>query len=441
MKKIESAAIVLSFLLTGIFFGGSLFAVSVLADPQIQVSSTVSPSPVSPGSDGYVQLTFTNTGNSAASSIQIVGVTHDSSISVSSDAIGNVGSLGAAASSTALVKFSVASTATSGLYIIRFQINICTSSCSEIDPNAVVTVQTSSALEVSSVQPSTLSAGEITVLHFKLLNEGKDPINNIIMTWSMPDNEILPLGISNRQFITSIGGGSSLDIPVNVSVASTVTPGVYPLSVQLAYRDKSGMAQNFSSSIGIKIGGMTDFDIGLQSYSAGTASLSIANIGVNPATSVSVSVPEQSNFAVSGASSVFLGTLNAGDFSVASFQLTSRFSRTVNGGGTSASTSTPSGALSNGLTVEITYSDTSGARQTVQKQITLNLAAAETGSTGTTAIRNRGFLGLSETVWIAIVAVIVAAFALLWFFKFRKKKNFLNDFFARIFARASKKSS
>jgi hypothetical protein len=302
-----------------------------------------------------------------------------------------------------------------------------------------VTVQTSSALEVSSVQPSTLSAGEITILHFKLFNEGKDPINNIIMTWSMPDNEILPLGISNRQFIASIGGGSSLDIPVNISVASTVTPGVYPLSVQLAYRDKSGMAQNFSSSIGIKIGGTTDFDVGLQSYSAGTASLSIANIGVNPATSVSVSVPEQSSFAVSGANSVFLGTLNAGDFSVASFQLTSRFSRTVNGGGTSASTSTPSGALSNGLTVEITYSDTSGARQTVQKQITLNLAAAESGSTTTT--RNRGFLGLSETVWIAIVAVIVAAVALLWFFKFRKKKNFLNDFFARIFARASKKSS
>lgn len=47
----KTTIVILSFLLAGIFFASSVFA-----DPQIQVSSSVSPAAVAPGSDGYVQL-------------------------------------------------------------------------------------------------------------------------------------------------------------------------------------------------------------------------------------------------------------------------------------------------------------------------------------------------------------------------------------------------
>lgn len=431
-SKMKNAIIVLPFsFVMSFLFAGLFFAGSVLADPQIQVTSTVSPNPVAPGSDGYTQLAFTNTGTSAASSIQIIGVSSDPSISVSSNVVGNLGSLGAGQSTTALVKFSVSGSAASGLYTIRFQINYCTSSCNEIDPNVVVTVQTPSVLEVTSIQPSTLSAGQTTSLNFNIVNYGNDKISNIVMTWSTPNNEILPLGTSNRQYIASINGGSTLTIPINVSVAPSTSSGVYPLSVQLSYHDKSGLLQNFSSSIGINVGGTTDFDVGLQQYSAGTLSLSIANIGVNPATSVSVSIPQQSNFAVSGADTVFLGTLNSGDFSVANFQITSRLARNFNGG---SSTSTQDAASSNMLTVDVTYSDTSGVRQTVEKQVTVDLASSLANGTAT---RSRGFLGLSTLEWIGIIVVAVIAGVALWYFKFRKRKNFLSDFIAKRFKRSS----
>jgi len=412
----KSAIILFAFLIAGIFFSAT-----VLADPQIQVTSTVSPTPVSPGSDGYVQLTLTNSGNAVANSIQITGVSSDPSIKVSSNAIGNLGALGNGQSTTAAVKFSVSGSAPSGLYTIRFAISICTSSCNEIDPTSVVTVQAPSALQIISIQPSILAAGQSATLDFNLMNTGNDGLSNIVLTWQTPNNEILPLGLSNRQFITSMGGGASVDLPINVSVGSSVAPGVYPLSVQLVYFDKSGVKQSINSTIGIKIGGTTDFDVSLQQYSAGTASLSIANIGVNPATSVSVLIPDQNNFAVSGANSVYLGNLNAGDFSVANFAVTSsRFTRGANGAPSNASSG------SDLLTVQITYSDTSGGRQIAEKQIVLNLAAS---SSGTTFQRNRG---LSFTTIIEIVAVIiVAAVVLLWFFKFRKKKTSLSHILGR----------
>lgn len=410
----KNSTIVLSFLVAALFFVNA-----VSADPLIQVSFSVSPTPVAPGSDGYVQLTFINTGTSAASNIQITGVAPDPNLQVNWGGVSNLGSLGNGQSTTSVVKFSVLGNAPSGLYNIRFAINYCTSSCNEIDTTAVITVQSPSTLQVLSVSPSIFSAGETATLNFNLVNEGTDTINNIAFTWSTPNNEILPLGFSNTQFIPSLGGGSSMIIPVNVSASSSVSPGVYPMSIQLVYFDKSGIKQNVTSKIGILIGGTTDFDVAVQQVSAGTVTLSVANIGVNPATSVLISIPQQSNFAVSGASSSFLGTLNPGDFYPASFTISSRAARNPNG--------TFSAGINNTLEVAISYSDTSGARQVLQKEVTLEMSSFLTGTSGTT-VRNRGF-GFIEIIEIVVAIIVIAI--VVWFLEFRKKRHAISNLVRR----------
>ena len=194
------------------------------------------------------------------------------------------------------------------------------------------------------------------------------------------------------------------------------------MTIQLSYFDKSGQKQTINSTIGIKIGGTTDFDVNVQQYSSGTISFSIANIGVNPATSVAVSIPAQSDYTVGGATSVFLGNLNSGDFGVASFELSSRVARTTTS--RTSATSVPfsnSTAVSNTITLQISYSDTSGVRQIVQKQVVLDLTAMQ--GTSSTAQRNRGF-GFTNII-ILIVAIIAIAVGLVWYIKFRKKKSIL----------------
>ena len=414
MKKI---LLILPFILVTMFFTSSVLGASSL----IEASFSTNPITVAPGSDGYLQLTLKNAGTAGAYNIQVNGISYDPYITVDSSGIRNLGSLGSGDSTTYLFKFSVSSSAPTGLYTIRFSINYYNSadySWSEINPTAVVSVQAPSSLGISSVEPSTLSAGETTNLNFSLVNSGVGAISNIVLTWQMPDNEILPLGISNRQIIPSLNGGSSVTVPVNVAVSSSASPGVYPMTISLSYFDKSGTKQNVTTSVGIKIGGTTDFDVVVQDSSSGTTSLSIANIGVNPATSVSVSIPNQQNFAVSGAASTFLGILNPGDFGVASFQISSRFS-TANRSATASANQIPD---ARNLNVEISYSDTSGERQVVQKAVSLNPSVSATSSNSGSFTRSRGLL--SGTVLYALIAIIgVVIVFLVWFFKFRKRKK------------------
>lgn len=407
------------FLLSFIFLT-ILFASSALGlEPLVEASFSTNPAVVAPGSDGYLQLTLKNVGTAAASNIKVNSIAYNQYVTVDTSGIGNLGSLGNGESVTYLFKFSVSSIAPSGLYTIRFSIDYCDGSlCTEINPTAIVTVQGPSTLQISSVEPNTLAAGQTTTLNFNLANNGVDTINNIVLSWQMPDGEILPLGVSNRLFIPSLSGGSSITIPVNVSVSSSVTPGVYPMTITMQYFDRSGAKQNSTSSIGIKIGGTTDFDVAVQQYSAGALSLSIANIGVNPATSVSVIVPEQNNYVVSsGASSVFLGNLNSGDFSVANFQISSRFVRNA-----SVPSRNITGGVPNTLELEISYSDTSGVRQSVKKQVSLDISASSSQTTSGTFQGNQLF-SFMTILWIIIPVAIVIAVVLLWHFKFRKKKK------------------
>ena len=403
------------------------FTNSVLGAALIQTNFSTNPTTVAPGSDGYLQLVLKNVGTSAASNIKVNTMSYSQYVIVDTSGIGDLGSLGNGESTTTLFKFSVSGRAPSGLYTVKFSIDYCDSSCTEINPTAIISVQAPSTLQITSVEPSILAAGETTTLTFNLANSGADVINNIVLSWQMPNNEILPLGLSNRQFIPSLSGGALITIPMNVSVSSSVTPGVYPLTVNMQYFDKSGARQNVTTTIGMKIGGTTDFDVVVQDSSSGTTSLSIANIGVNPATSVAVSIPEQQNFAVSGASSVFLGTLNSGDFGVASFQISSRFananrSATVSPNGGSATVSPSQIPTARNLNVEISYSDTSGARQVAKKVVSLNPSVSAISGTSATSTRSRGLL--SGTVLYAVIALIaVIVVFLVWFFKLRKRKK------------------
>ena len=185
----KSLIFILTFLIAGMFF-----ATAITADPQIQVSSVVNPTPVAPGTDGYVQLTFSNTGTSAVNNIQITGSSTDPSIRLSATSVVNLGSLGNGQSTTSLFKFSVLSSASSGLYTISFNVNYCSSTCVSVNPTAVITVQSPSALQVSSIQPDTVAAGQTATMNFNLVNQGNDPINNIVMTWQLPSNENTPAG-------------------------------------------------------------------------------------------------------------------------------------------------------------------------------------------------------------------------------------------------------
>jgi hypothetical protein len=294
--------------------------------------------------------------------------------------------------------------------------------CRTINPNVIINVQSPSDLELTSISPSSLRPGEKTNMTFTVANKGSSSISNIVFTWTSSDNTILPLGSDNRVIIPLISADSYYDIQTEVSVSPTVTAGVYPLSILIQYTDKSGMSQSISSTAGIEIGGGTDFDVSIQDSTASSTTLAITNIGASTAYSVIVSIPQQENFRVTGTSSNVVGNLNAGDYTLASFQVTQvgGFQITPTRNATNVSTS-----QQRNLIVEISYTDTLGVRRIIQKEVSLNQVGSITNTTfgGTRTRTTQGsqsqISGGNGLLYIGIgivgIVVIVA------FLKFRKK--------------------
>jgi len=138
---------------------------------------------------------------------------------------------------------------------------------------------------------------------------------------------------------------------------------------------------------------------------------------------VVVSIPQQPNYSTSGTSSSSLGNLEAGDYTLASFQITSTssnmtttqlpsFDRSAMGntppdmnfsGGRNMFTNQSFSAMTgNQLIVQIAYTDLFGVRQTVQKQVDLSSGSASgfttrTGTQGTSGLFPGGFSDQSQS--------------------------------------------
>ncbi|MFH1106129.1 MAG: COG1361 S-layer family protein [Candidatus Aenigmatarchaeota archaeon] len=419
--------IAVSFALIALLMASAVLA----AEPLIQATFSPNPAVASPGNDGYFQLAIKNSGTVAANSVKISRISPDLDIIPSGDWVSTLSSLGSGDSATSFFKFHVAENASSGLRALTFYIDYGSDSgVRTINPNLIVSVQSPSKLELTTITPSSLTPSEKTNMIFTIANKGDSSISNAIFTWTSADNTILPLGSDNRVLIPVIGVNSEYSIPVEVAVSPGATPGVYPLSIVIQYPDKSGAMLNISSIAGIKIGGGTDFDVSLQDYTSTSISLTVANIGINAADSITISAPEQQGFAITGATSVFLGSLSPGDYTMVTFNLASMNS-TMSGFQQSQMNSTarnPSGegyargsnaTAQNALKVQISYTDTAGFRQVVQKEIQVKSLSSGIQTYFTQSQRSN-----ASGIWLYVGAgaVLIAAVAIYFKFFRRKKK-------------------
>ncbi|MCX6668162.1 MAG: hypothetical protein NTV74_08045, partial [Euryarchaeota archaeon] len=350
----------------------------------LQVTFTTNPIIAAPGAMGYIEVNLK--GGDATSNIDISARSLDTNAVIAQGEWDvTVGSLNAGESTNILFKFRVPSTATPGLYQVRFEIG------SAITQYAIVKVEDASVLDLASVTPTSINIGEATTLVFNITNNGGSSIDNILFTWEDPNDLILPIGADNRITISSIAAENHTEIPIVVMASSGISPGVYPLTITMDFYDRTGTKQTVTSKVGLQISGTTTFDLVLQSSTSGSTPVAVVNTGANVASSVIVSIPQQMSYVATGVSSASLGNLDAGDYTLATFQLSSvtrntttqnpSFNRSWTGGTPpSVDPSTRDtfmnrsflGLGSNGLLVQISYTDVFGVRQTIQKQVTVS---------------------------------------------------------------------
>jgi hypothetical protein len=404
----------------------------------IQVTFASNPIVVAPGTNGYLEVILESIGTGTISNIDIDASSWDSSVLQPK---GNwnvyVGDLDGGDSTSLLYEFYVPNTATPGLYQVVFDIEY--SHGVDIRQTAMVKVEDSTVLDLVSVTPSSINIGETTTLVFNLTNNGGSNAGNILFTWEDPSDLILPVGTDNRITISSIPAGNYTEIPVDVVASPAISPGVYPLTITMEFYDRTGTKQTIASEVGLQIGGTTDFEIVLQESMGGGTTFAVANTGANVASSVIVSIPRQGNFMSSGASSVSLGNLDAGDYTLATFQISSadREDNTQRPDKSSIEMpsdldfSRPEGfrdleSGSNDLIVEVSYTDLFGVRQTVEKELEFSSSSSNSVASfsgGKSGLRPDESSGLdSGTMYIIIGVVgIIVIVAILKIGK-RKKK-------------------
>ncbi len=300
-------------------------------------------------------------------------------------------------------------------------------------------VRNRESAEVIYIDKTNLVPGKLSDLRFTINNVGSAPLRDLTFYWENEDQIILPVGSDNTKYIKYIEIGDSAELQYQVIADTNADPGLYKLDLYLTYEDTlSGEEKEISTIAGVYVGGGTDFDIAFSESSSGQTSFSIANIGSNPAYSVSVIIPQQQGWSVSGSNSMIIGNLNKGDYTVASFSLQS----TQAGIGTTDQDISMEELIAqrqnmqnqDSVKIQIAYTNTMGEREVVEKNVSVNTQAMmasslNSDSTDTTSNsfgprRNRPEF-FSQYKWYIIVGVgiIVLVSGIFIYGRYKKEKK------------------
>ena len=281
--------------------------------------------------------------------------------------------------------------------------------------------------------PDPANPGEYVELVFKVENWGTKKAENVVFELLPQYPFSLDPGVNATKELGTIDSLATDEkayfVKYKVRVDKDAINGENEIKLKYTYGNAVSTTGTFNVTISNP---KTDFDVVVQDSTTSSTTLAIANIGANDAYSVIVRIPDQQNFRVTGTSANIIGNLNAGDYTLVSFQITSTTG--ITNISTTEGTMPPIGSFNRtatnismtrdgNLAVEIAYTDTLGIRRTVQKEVRLDM----TGTTGTWTRTQSTTLGSQLQIpsgglmyiGIGVVGIII----IVVIFKFRKRKK------------------
>jgi hypothetical protein len=293
--------------------------------------------------------------------------------------------------------------------------------------------------QIITISKANIDLAREESLEFVITNTGNSPLENMVFSWNDPDGVVLPVYSDNTKYVKHLDVGESVEVSYTVIADINADPGLYQMDLNLRFEDYESTTGEIDTTAGIFVGGETDFDVAFSGSSGGETSFSIANIGSVSANSVTVSIPDQRGWGVSGIDTVIIGNLNKGDYTIASFNLQSEAGGDLQGlpeedsqRNTKLNQTSPFSSANQPsvLNIEISYTDARGERRTTTKEVDIDPSAMGSTSDGSVYGSKANVPGASTqktsttTMWagIGIVALIVLVFV---HKKYRKER--LND--------------
>lgn len=292
------------------------------------------------------------------------------------------------------VKLLVNSQANAGTYNLKVRTYMVGQTSSYTETTIPVVVDTRKNVQVIYVDKTVIVPGQETPVTFTINNVGKSDLKNMQFTWENKNGIILPVSGTAGRYIDSLGVGQSINLTYTVIASTTAGADLYPLQLTLSYDSATGNSSSFSTVAGIYVGGGTNFDVSFGGNNNGMISLNIANTGSNPATAVAITIPNQDSWKVSGAKTAMVGSLNKGDYTIASFNLIQ------------AGKPAP-------LTVTVDYTSTKGDRVSKEFSVDINSNSGVNGTgfagrTGSMTGTGSRTTTSTTTSWFSTTNIIIA---------------------------------
>ncbi|MFH0875641.1 MAG: COG1361 S-layer family protein [archaeon] len=306
-----------------------------------------------------------------------------------------------------------------------------------------IDIESKESAEIIYIDQVELIPGQITPLTFTIHNVGSTTLRELSFKWENGEDIILPVGSDNTKYIKYIEVGDEAKLKFDVIASATADPDLYKLDLTLTYDDPvTGEEKTIETKAGVYVGGSTDFDITYSGTTSGETSFSISNIGSVAASSVTVRIPDQKAWKVTGSNSVIIGNLNEGDYTIASFTLASASqasnissikktgmpSQRISSSEKNATSRIAPISQQSTINIEIVYTDSRGNRKTLIKEIPIdsssftgtlsatsgsfNARSRQTENTSLTLIKN-------NLVWIGL-GIIALIFAIIVRNNFKK---------------------
>ncbi len=260
-------------------------------------------------------------------------------------------------------------------------------------------------------EPFPVNAGDSFDLWIKVQNIGQADATNarfelapeypFTSTDSLVRDYGLINGLSSAYTIDQKIDSTQVVLKFRVNVADNSPTGTQTLKFYSMTNSKDSSSAKIETDIPIDIAKTkTDFDVKLKDLSPSESSFVVSNIGQNDAKAVRVDVKKTDGVVIlSGEEPASLGDLSQGEFTVAHI----------------AAVPNPS-SKDRTMTVQVSYTDTSGVRSTVEKTVSVDESLVQTICTQTSASDYMRWL-------YGIIGLVTGAFIVLLIWMLRNKKK------------------
>jgi len=284
--------------------------------PVLQVTATASPSPSPPGTTGQLVLAIKNAGDVTAVTLQADVLVVDGGLRVHPDTTVTLGSLSPGESTTASpFTFDVPANATAGFAHVTVEItfgydNGGSNAYGSATATAAITIRTPVPLAVVAFSPDRLQPGEQAVANLTVANLARSNLTDVDIAWSSAGNAILPVNHTDHVVLPSLMAGADATVSFPIAASAAAPRGLQFVTLPVRFTDPTGTRLNATFTVGIIVGGATEFQASVQRTAGPAVTLQLANVGVNGATAVVVT-PLAGGAPVDDGP-VFLGALDAG---------------------------------------------------------------------------------------------------------------------------------